>query len=148
MLFGVRTTIGQEKVVSELLENKAKKEGFHVYSVIFIDSMRGYLFIEAENEGEARRFAYKVPHVKGLVKGSMTFDEIKHFLEVKPMTAGIKHGDIVEITSGAFKGEKARVVRVDESKDKITVEIIEAVVPIPITVNASNVRVVTNVEKN
>ena len=69
-------------------------------------------------------------------------EEIQHFLEVKPMTAGIERGDIVELTSGAFKGEKAKVIRVDEGKEKITVEIIEATVPIPITVNAANVRTV------
>ena len=61
---------------------------------------------------------------------------------VKPLTAGIERGDTVELTSGAFKGEKAKVIRVEVGKEKITVEIIEAVVPIPITVDASSVRVV------
>ncbi len=147
MFYAVRTTIGQEKVVADLLEDKAKKEAFEVYSVTFIDSMRGYLIIEAESEAEARRLVYKVPHVKGFVKGEMSFEDIEKFLEVKPMTAGIERGDIVEIISGAFKGEKAKVIRIDESKDKITVEILEAAVPIPITVNASNIRVITQQEQ-
>ena len=142
MLFGVRTTIGQEKIVSDILQSKLKSEGEEIYSIAIIDSLRGYLLIEAPNEAEVKKLIYKAPHIRGLVKGQMNIDEIQHFLEVKPLTAGIERGDTVELTSGAFKGERARVIRVDPGKDKITVEIIEAVVPIPVTVNASSVRIV------
>ena len=55
--------------------------------------------------------------------------------------AGIAEGDIVELIAGPFKGEKARVQRIDESKEEITVELFEAMVPIPVTVRGDNVRV-------
>lgn len=142
MLFGVRTTIGQEKIVSDIIQSKLKSEGEEIYSIAIIDSLRGYLLIEAPNEAEVKKLIYKAPHIRGLVKGQMKIEEIQHFLEVKPLTAGIERGDTVELTSGAFRGERARVIRVDPGKDKITVEIIEAVVPIPVTVNASSVRIV------
>ena len=147
MLFGIRTTIGQEKVVADVLEAKLKKEQQDIWAITYVDSLRGYLVIEAPDEAEVRKLVYKAPHVRGMVKGEMSIEEIEHFLETKPMTAGIERGSIVELTSGAFKGEKAKVIRVDEGKEKITVEIIEAAVPIPITVNASNVRVVGDVQK-
>lgn len=142
MLFGVRTTIGQEKIVSDIIQSKLKSEGEEIYSIAIIDSLRGYILIEAPNEAEVKKLIYKAPHIRGLVKGQMKIEEIQHFLEVKPLTAGIERGDTVELTSGAFKGERARVIRVDSGKDKITVEIIEAVVPIPVTVDASSVRIV------
>jgi transcriptional antiterminator NusG len=142
MLFGVRTTIGQEKVVAELLSSKVKAEMLDIYSMAIIDNLKGYMLIEAPSETEVRKLVYKAPHVRGIVKGGMTMQEIEHFFEVKPMTSGIERGQIVELTSGAFKGEKAKVIRVDETKEKITVEIIEAAVPIPITVDASSVRVI------
>lgn len=142
MIFGIRTTIGQEKIVIDILQGKIKAEGEEIHSIIVIDSLRGYLFVEASTEAEVRKLIYKAPHVRGLVKGGMGITELEHFLEVKPLTAGIERGDTVELTSGAFKGEKARVIRVDVGKEKITVEIIEAVVPIPVTVDASNVRVI------
>ena len=145
MLFGVRTTIGQEKVVADLLVHKQTQENHDIYSIAVIDNLRGYVLIESGEESEVRKLVYRAPHVRGLVKGGMQMEEIEHFLEAKPMTAEIERGNIVEITSGAFKGEKAKVIRVDEGKDKITVEIIEAAVPIPITVNASNIRVITDV---
>lgn len=142
MLFGIRTTIGQEKVVADVLQAKQKTEKYEIHSIAVIDSLRGYMIIEADDEAEVRKLVYKAPHVRGIVKGAMKAEEIQHFLEVKPMTAGIERGDIVELTSGAFKGERAKVIRVDQGKEKITVEIIEATVPIPITVNASNVRII------
>ncbi|MFA5314292.1 MAG: transcription elongation factor Spt5, partial [Methanomassiliicoccales archaeon] len=43
--------------------------------------------------------------------------------------------------AGPFKGEKARVQKIDESKEEITVELFEALVPIPVTVRGDHVRV-------
>lgn len=141
MLFGIRTTIGQERLVAETLEKRAKKDP-GVVSLVVIDGMRGYVFAEGGDEADVRKIIQKAPHVRGLVRGAMKPAEIEHFFETKTMTAGIERGDTVEITSGAFKGEKAKVIRIDDSKEKITVEIIEAAVPIPITVGASSIRVV------
>jgi transcriptional antiterminator NusG len=47
----------------------------------------------------------------------------------------------VELVAGPFKGEKARVQKIDESKEEITVELFEATVPIPVTVRGDSVRV-------
>ncbi len=66
---------------------------------------------------------------------------IAHFLEPKTLVAGIAVGDIVEIISGPFKGEKARVQQIDESKEEITVELFEAMVSIPVTIRGDSVRV-------
>ena len=142
MLVGVRTTIGQEKVVAEILEGKLKREqDVQVSAIAAIDGLKGYIVVEAAGEADVRKLAYKAPQVRGVIAGTITIQEIEHFFEVKSMTEGIERDDIVELTSGAFKGEKARVIRVDENKEKITVEIIEATVPIPLTVNASKIRV-------
>jgi transcriptional antiterminator NusG len=50
-------------------------------------------------------------------------------------------GDVIELIAGPFKGEKARVQKIDESKEEITVELFEAMVPIPVTVRGDHVRV-------
>lgn len=142
MLFGVRTTIGQEKNAAENLEKRAEREKAPVFAFAVIENMRGYVLVEAEDESVVRKIAFKAPHVRGIIKKAINVLEIAHFFEIKTISGGIERGDIVELTSGAFKGEKARVIRVDESKDKITVEIIEAAVPIPLRVSASAVRVI------
>jgi transcriptional antiterminator NusG len=84
-----------------------------------------------------------IPHAKAVVKGASSIAEVQHFLAPKPVVTGISEGDIVELISGPFKGEKARVKRVDVSKEEITVELFEAMVPIPITVRGDHVRVLS-----
>ena len=148
MIYTVRATVGQERVLTDLLAVKQKKEDLQVYSVFVINEMRGYVFVEALNEVEVRKLAYGMPHVKGIVRQPVSFDDLKHFFEEKPLVANIDRGDIVEVVSGPFKGEKAKVVRVDESKDNITVELVEAAVPIPITIKAAAVRVVRKLKED
>lgn len=141
MLFGIRTTIGQEKVVVEVLEHKITTNKPLVSALASVPGLKGYLIVEAAGESDLRKLVYRVPHVRGVVSGGIQISELSHFFEVKSLTVGIERGDIVELTTGAFKGERARVIRVDEGKEKITVEIIEAAVPIPVTVEAAGVRV-------
>ncbi len=147
MIFPVRTTVGQERMLADLLAVKQKKEDLPVYSIFVISEMRGYVFVEADNEVDVRKLAYGMPHIKGVVRKPVNIDELKHFFEEKPLVANISKGDVVEVVSGPFKGEKAKVIRVDEAKDQITVELVEAAVPIPITLKAAAVRVIRRSEE-
>lgn len=142
MIFTVRTVVGQERMVADMLYEKVKKSKPNVYSILVMDGVKGYLIVEAETEGDVRKVIYGLPHIKGVIKGQTEIGQIKHLLELKPLTEGISKGDIVELTSGPFKSEKAKVIRVDALKDEITLELTEAVVPIPVTVKADMVRVV------
>lgn len=139
-LYSVRTTIGQEKTTSTMIERKAKNEDLDIQSITVVDRLRGYLLVEASNEDVIRTAIRSIKNARGVISGEMGIDDIEHFIEEKTLTSEIKGGDIVELTSGAFKGEKARVKRIDEGKEKITLEIIEAEVPVPLTVDASDVR--------
>ncbi len=147
MIFPVRTTVGQERMLVDLLAVKQKKEGLGIYSIFVLSEMRGYVFVESPTEIEVRKLIYGMPHIKGVVKKPVSMDELKHFFEEKPMVSNINRGDIVEVVSGPFKGEKAKVMRVDEAKDQITVELVEAAVPIPITIKAAAVRVIRKLEE-
>ena len=63
-------------------------------------------------------------------------------LEQAKAQINIEKGDIVEIISGPFKRENARVSRIDQQKDEVIVELLEAAVPIPITVRIDSVKVI------
>ena len=63
-----------------------------------------------------------------------------------PKDSGIKEGDIVRVVSGPFKGEKAKVTRLDKTKSEVVVELLEAAVPIPITINLDSVKVIKKEE--
>lgn len=51
--------------------------------------------------------------------------------------------DVVEVVGGPLKGMKAKVIKIDKAKNEVTIELLEATVTMPITVNADYVRVVS-----
>jgi transcription elongation factor Spt5 len=150
-VLAVKTSIGHERSVADSLYSKAKARDIGVFSILAPANLRGYLFIESMNPDrleEAVRGIRRAHGVVGRGKGETKGDEgiiaIKDmdiYLAPKPIVSGIMEGDIVELISGPFKGEKARVLRIDEAKEEITVELFEAMVPIPVTVRGDAVRV-------
>jgi transcriptional antiterminator NusG len=77
----------------------------------------------------------------------LTNEGIDRLVEVKSMAQQISIGDIVEFTTGPFKGYKAKVLRTDEIKGDVTVELMDVVVPIPITAKMNTARVIQKAEK-
>jgi len=135
-----RVTAGQEKVVADILRNKIKKENLPLYSIALLEDMRGYLIVEAEDEVIARQAAMKIPHIKGVLSKEMKIEEITPLIETRTTKLQIAKGDIVELISGPFKGEKAKIIKIDEAKDEVTVELLEVAVPIPVTIKINTVR--------
>jgi len=144
--FAVKTTANQERVVANLVEMAVKKYKLDVFSILAPKELKGYVVVEAETLEDLLKAIRGLPHIKGVVKGEINLSEVEHFLTPRKAAEQIKEGYKVEIVSGPFKGELAVVKRVDEAKNEITVELIEAVVPIPVTVKADHVRVVDKAE--
>lgn len=140
-IYALKTTINQEKAVGDTIAYKAKKHAVGVVAVLSPPELRGYVLIEAFDRDALEKLIKGVPHARGLVQGETALSEVEHFLTPKPAVAGIAEGDIVELVAGPFKGERARVQRIDAAKEEITVELFEAMVPIPVTVRGDNVRV-------
>ena len=144
----LKTQVGQERRVAEALGNKARRFGIPILGLLAPSEMRGYVFIETTDPIRAEKGVRGVSYARALIKDPMTgqpkdtpFTEIAHFLTPVSAVAKIAEGDIVELVSGPFRGEKAKVTRVDDTKEEITVELIESMVPIPITVKGEHVRV-------
>jgi transcriptional antiterminator NusG len=134
----VKTQIGQERTVAESLCTRGLPVG--VLTIMNPHNLRGYLVIEAMNTDRLVETIKGVRKAHGLVKGEASLADIASYLAPKPVITGIVEGDIVELVSGPFKGEKARVRHIDESKEEITVELFEALVPMPVTVRGDSVR--------
>ncbi|NPA86453.1 MAG: transcription elongation factor Spt5 [Candidatus Diapherotrites archaeon] len=144
MIWGVRTTAGQEMFVAELLAEKAKKlEGGKILSVIVPPSqkgvIKGYILVEATDELTLRRLVRGTPHAKGVVPGAIPVEEIEPLLKQEPLMKELKVGQIVKIVGGPFKGMRAKILRVDPQKEEVTVELLEAAIKIPVTIEAANV---------
>ena len=146
-IFVIKTTANQERSVATALARIAKKEKLDIRAILAPDELKGYVLVEAPKSGIVELAIQTIPHARALVKGSSSIAEIEHFLKPKPIVTGIKEGAIIEVTSGPFKGEKARVKRVDEGHEEITVELFDAVVPIPITIRGDTVRILEKRER-
>src|SRR4030042_2450395 len=105
--------------------------------------MSGYIFIEAKESLAAEQSAFKVPYARGLLPKEISYPEIEHMLEpAKKIELNIKKNDVIEIISGPFKREKAKISRIDKTKEEVVVELLEAAVPIPITLKMDAVKVI------
>jgi len=146
-IYAVKTTANQERAVANLLALAAKKENYDSRAILVPKELKGYVLVETTKFEIVEQAIQGIPHARGVVKGNTKFAEIEHFLTPKPAVAGIEDGDIIELIAGPFKGERARVKRIDERREEITVELFEAMVPIPITVRGDHVRVLSKEER-
>lgn len=146
MISTIRTTVGRENAVIETLTSKIKNMGLAIKSIFHPGELKGYIFLEGEEE-VINELIKGVPHVKGIIRKEVSMADIKKFLEVKKIEIKINRGDVVEVTGGPFKNEKGKVTRVDEAKSELTIEFLEAAVPIPITIPIDSARLIESAEK-
>lgn len=141
MILTIRVTSGQEKMLSEILTKKARAERLDIYSVVNVENVKGYLFVEAADENSLVKLIQKVKHVKGFLRKEISIEEMRELIAAskKPILA-VEVGDLIEMSSGPFKGERAKVLKIDEAKDEVTVELTEVAVPIPVTVKSKMVK--------
>ena len=145
MIFTISTTVGQEKVIMDLLYNKIKQNELEVYSLVEMADLKGYLLVEADSKKTAELLIHNVPHIKGgkIVEGTIEIKEIAGVLESRPLMTAIKPGQTVEIILGPFKGSRAKVIRVNLAKEEVVIELFDATVKIPITIKAENIKVLS-----
>ena len=142
-IFALRTTANREDQVMTFVSANVERKKMLVYSVIRPHGMRGYIFVEAETQTDAEQAAFGIPYARGILPKEVGFEEIEHhLLEEAKKEVNIQKGDIVEIISGPFKREKAKITRVDKQKEEVVVELLESAVPIPITVKIDAVKVI------
>lgn len=189
-IYAVRTTIGQERSVTDLITTavigetdvwqcpfcsedfssekatkqhmssckKKKKTGEpllvsknqllgRVKAILVPETLRGYVFIETTEFRDVEIAISGVPHVRGRVGGKVSLEEIDKFLAPPPAAEGISEGDVVEIISGPFKGERAKVVRVDAGKEELILELLDSPYTIPVRVHADFAKIVERAQR-
>ncbi len=141
-IFGVRTTANREDQVMDFVSSHATKKKLAVYALVRPHGMRGYIFLEAKTRADAEAAVLNVPYARGILPNPITVKEIEHLIEQVKPEVDIRKNDIVEIISGPFKREKAKVMRIDKAKEEVVVQLLESAVPIPITVKLDTVKVI------
>lgn len=142
-IFGIRTAANREDQVVDFLNAKLQKNtDLEVYAVVRPHGMRGYIFVEAKSKIAAEQALGGVSYARGVLPEEIPYQEIEHMLEQVKIEMNIRKADIVEIISGPFKRENAKVIRINKQKEEVVVELLEAAVPIPITVKMDAVKVI------
>ncbi len=142
MIFIIKVTTNKEENSVDMISDRARRKNLNVYSVSRPHGLRGYILLEAEDRDSAEEAVFNLPYVKGIIGKTISYEEIKNMIEPSVEDISIQEGDIVEMVSEPFKKEKAKVTRVDKQKEEVTVSLLGAVVPLPVTVKIDNVRVI------
>ena len=141
-IFIIKVTTNKEDRAFEMISDRIEKKGLQAYSVIRPHGLKGYIILEASDRESAEESAFNLPYVKGIIGKTVSYEEVKTMLEPKVEDFNIESGDIVEMIGQTFKGEKAKVTRVDTQKGEVIVSLLGASVPIPVTVKMDNVKVI------
>ncbi len=141
-IYALRTTANREDQVVSFISTNVKQKNLEVYAVVRPHGMRGYVFVEAASKSDAEQAAYGIHYARGILPKPIEYSEIDHMIEQVAKDMNIKKNDIVEIISGAFKRENAKVIRIDKQKEEVVVELVESAVPIPITLKMDAIKVV------
>ncbi|MBN2066298.1 MAG: transcription elongation factor Spt5 [Candidatus Thermoplasmatota archaeon] len=146
-IVSVKTQVGKEQNTADLINSRANKSKVKIPSILVTPELRGYIFLESYDKERIRDMIKTISYARNMLEGDIPIDQIEHFLTPASAVAKISEGDVVEMVAGPFRGETAKVTHIDDTKEEITVELFESVVPIPITVRGEQVRVIKRKEE-
>ncbi len=141
-IFVIKTTTGQERNVARLISTKVEMEHIPIKALLIPDTLKGYVFVEADGPHLVEEAIAGVRHVRSRIPGLVSFNEIERYIVRKPVMEDLNEDDVVEITGGPFKGMRAKITRLDKSKGEVTLELLEATFTLPITVHSDYVKLV------
>jgi transcriptional antiterminator NusG len=141
-VFAVKTTTGQERNVAKLVAARIEMNDIPIKAVLVPETLRGYVFVEAEGAHLVEQAIAGIKHVRSRVQGVVSFSEIERYIVRKPVIEELNENDIVEVIGGPFKGMRAKITRIDKAKAEVTVELLEATFTLPITVHSDYIKLV------
>lgn len=141
-IFPVKTTGGQERTVATFVANRAAQKKKPIFSILALDTWKGYVLFEAPNSQVVDESIQGFKHVRSKIPGMMQYQDIEKFLVTKSMVAELNDGDIVEIVAGPFKGMRAKISRVEQAKQEVTVVLLDTPYQLPVTVDAAYLKIV------
>ncbi|MEM0379517.1 MAG: transcription elongation factor Spt5 [Nanopusillaceae archaeon] len=146
-IYVVTVTSGREDIVAEIIAEEAKRKNLAIYSIIHLPNIKGFLFVEAENQLEVAKAIHELRYAKKVLPEEVKIEEILRFFEEKEEII-LNIGDVVEIIAGPLKGTKARVLKVDDKKKEVLLELLDVPVPINVDIPINNVRLLYKKEES
>src|SRR3989304_7861543 len=116
MIFIIKVTTNKEEKAVDMISDRIEKKGLNTYAVLRPHGLRGYILLEAEDRDSAEEAVFNLPYVKGIIGKTVSYEEIQSMLQPKVEEMNIEINDIVEIVGATFRGERAKVTRIDKQK--------------------------------
>ncbi len=139
--YAVKVTGGQEINVALMLEERIKTNNLKdVYSILVLPKLKGYVVIEASGPHVIKLLVTGIRHVRGVAPGLVPKDDIAKLITKKVVGPTVKEGDLVEVVSGPFRGMQAQVVRFDQTKGEVVLNILESAFPLQVTMPVDQVK--------
>ncbi|GBF08796.1 transcription elongation factor Spt5 [Aeropyrum pernix] len=138
--YAILVTSGAEVNVATIIAERARALGLDIRSIIVPPRIKGYVILEAHDPGDVYDATRGLRHVKRRRPLILKFEEVKKLVKPEVEIPALKPGQVVEIVAGAFKGMKARVIDVNQSKGQVTVSLLEPLFRATATIPIDEVR--------
>lgn len=143
MILSVKTRVGRETEVADNIRRRAEESSdSDIYALLVPVGIKGYIFVEGKDRNAITSAIRGLKYVTGLITTPVPIKELESSIKPPSPAKDILEGSIVEIITAPFKGEKARVTSVNEAKGEVTVELLDVMVPIPLTLKVTNVKLI------
>jgi len=129
-----------------MAELKANKEGSGVNAILISDMMRGYCFIEGASQIQVEKMAseIKILSNRAIQNKAVPIEDLEDQLNPVSAIKNLEEGDMVEIIDGPFKGQKAKVKRLEEGNEEVTLELLDSTMALPVRLHADYCKKISN----
>ncbi|OWM85073.1 hypothetical protein CDL15_Pgr027860 [Punica granatum] len=126
-LWMVKCAIGHEREAAVCLMQKCIDRGpeLQIRSVIALDHLKNFIYVEADKEAHVREACKGLRSIYNSQKVMLVpINEMTDVLSVESKAIDISRDTWVRMKTGTYKGDLAKVVEVDNVKQRVTVKLI------------------------
>ncbi|KAK9271008.1 hypothetical protein L1049_026596 [Liquidambar formosana] len=125
-LWMVKCAIGREREVAVCLMQKYIDKGseLQIRSVIALDHLKNYIYIEADKEAHVKEACKGLRNIYAMKVMLVPIREMTDVLSVESKAIDLARDTWVRMKIGTYKGDLAKVVDVDNVRQRVTVKLI------------------------
>ncbi|XP_059631665.1 putative transcription elongation factor SPT5 homolog 1 isoform X1 [Cornus florida] len=125
-LWMVKCAIGREREVAVSLMQKSIDKGseLQIRSAIALDHLKNYIYIEADKEAHVREACRGMRSIYATKVMLVPIKEMTDVLSVESKAIDLSRDTWVRMKIGTYKGDLAKVVDVDNVRQRVTVKLI------------------------
>ncbi|PSO08425.1 transcription elongation factor Spt5 [Candidatus Marsarchaeota G2 archaeon BE_D] len=132
---------------SQQSEDSSELSNADIKAIVYVPKMNGVLLAETSNPRYLEALLRGQKHYKGRIYGTVKLEEIEPLIKPRTVMEVLNLGDEIEVVSGALRGSRGKVLRIDKSRNEVTFQPAEVAIPMPMTISIDMVKIVKQAEK-